>query len=119
MVVGSVETSFATWSRGLVEGCTIDMLLDTGSAVMILCAEVWNELKCVAGTSELQDVSQSVVTADGSSLDLLGQVTLSVEIGGLVRLHSIVVARNLTQECIQGADFLVAHGCAIDYTTKI
>ena len=29
-----------------------------GSAVTILCAEVWNELKCVAGTSELQDVSE-------------------------------------------------------------
>ena len=37
------------------------------AAVMILCAEVWNELKCVVDTSELQDVSQSVVTADGSS----------------------------------------------------
>ena len=66
MVVGSVETSFATWTRGLVEGRTINVLLDTGSAVTIHSAEVWNELKYVAGTSELQDVSQSVVTADGS-----------------------------------------------------
>ena len=88
------------------------------SAVTILCMEVWYELKCVVGTCELYNVSQSVVTADGSSLELLGQVTLSVEIGGLVRLHPILVARNLTQECILGADFLVAHGCAIDYSTK-
>ena len=35
-----------------------------------------------------------------------------------MRLHPILVARNLTQECILGADFLVAHGCAIDYSTK-
>lgn len=118
MVVGSIETSSATWTRGLVEGRKTNMLLDTGSAVTIICAEVWNELKCVANTCELQEVSQSVVTADGSSLELLGQVTLSVEIGGLVRLHPILVAKNLTQECILGADFLVAHGCVIDYSTK-
>ena len=119
-MVGSIETSSATWTRGLFEGRTTDMLLDTGSAVTILRAEVWNELKCVTGICELQNVSQSVVTADGSSLELLGQVTLliSVAIGGLVRLHPILVARNLTQECILGANFLVAHGCAIDYSTK-
>ena len=49
MVVGSIETSSATWTRGLVEGRTMDNLLDKGSAVTILSAEVWNELKCVAG----------------------------------------------------------------------
>ena len=43
---------------------------------------------------------------------------LSVEIGGLVGLHPILVAKSLTQECILGADFLVAHGCVLDYTTK-
>eukprot|EP00731_Ephydatia_muelleri_P003480 Em0001g3480a len=117
--VGSIETSSATWARGLVEGRKTDMLLDTGSAVTILRAEVWNELKGVdSGTRELQVVSKSVVTADGSSLEMLGQVTLSVEIGGLVGLHPILVAKSLTQECILGADFLVAHGCVLDYTTK-
>ena len=64
--VGSIETSSATWARGLVEGRKTDMLLDTGSAVTILRAEVWNELKGVdSGTRELQVVSKSVVTADG------------------------------------------------------
>ena len=55
----------------------MDMLLDTGSAVTILSTEVWYELKCVgSGTCELQDVSQGVVTADGSRLELPRQVTL-------------------------------------------
>ena len=41
----------------------------------ILRAEVWNELKGVdSGTCKLQVVSKSVVTADGSSLEMLGQV---------------------------------------------
>ena len=44
----------------------MDILLDTGSAVTILHAEVWNEFKCVdSGTRELQGVSKSVGTADG------------------------------------------------------
>ena len=70
----------STWARGLVEG---RVLLDTGSAVTILRAEVWNELK-LSDIRELQVVSKNVVTADSSSLEMLGQVTLSVEIGGLV-----------------------------------
>ena len=41
-----------------------------------------------------------------------------LNIGGLVGLHPILVAKSLTQECILGADFLVAHGCVLDYTTK-
>ena len=44
---------------------------------------------------------------------MLGQVTLSVKISGLVGPHPNLVAR----ACILGADFLVAHGCALDYTT--
>ena len=69
-----------------------------------------DELKCVdSGTCELQVVSKSVITADDSSLEMLEQVTLSVEIGGLVGLHPILVAKSLTQECLLGADFLVAH----------
>ena len=117
-MVGSIETSSATWTSGLVEGCKTDMLLDTGSVVTILRADIWNEFKCVTDPCELQNVSRSVVTADGSSLELFGQVTLSVEIGELVKLHPILVVKNLTQECILGADFFVAHGCVIDYSTK-
>ena len=58
----------STWARGLVEG---RVLLDTGSAVTILRAEVWNELK-LSDIRELQVVSKNVVTADSSSLEMLG-----------------------------------------------
>ena len=53
-------------------------------------------MSTVVHVSYMQVVSKSVVTADGSSLEMLGQVTLSVEIGGLVGLHPILVAKSLT-----------------------
>ena len=59
-----------------------------------------------------------MVTADGSALTLVGQANVLVSVGGLVRRHCVLVAQNLTQECILGADFLVANDCIIDYHSK-
>ena len=81
--------SSATWTHGLVVGHKMDMLLVTGLTVMIICEEVWKELKCIADPCELQDVMQNVVTADGSSLELLGQVTLSAGFNVRVAINDI------------------------------
>ena len=72
-----------------------------------------------AGDSKLHDASHGVVTADGSALTLVGQANVLVSVGGLVRRHCVLVAQSLTQECILGADFLVANDCSIDYHSKI
>ena len=40
-MVGSIETSSATWMTGQIEGRQTVMLLDTGSAVTVLSAHVW------------------------------------------------------------------------------
>ena len=71
-----------------------------------------------AGDSKLHDASHGVVTADGSALTLVGQANVLVSVGGSVRRHCVLVAQSLTQECILGADFLVANDCSIDYHSK-
>ena len=113
-MVGSIETSSATWMTGQIEGREMVMLLVTSSAVMLLSAHVWEAIKH-AGDSKLHDASHGVVTADGSAPTLVGQANDLVSVGGLVRWHCVLVAQSLTQECILGADFLVANDCIIDY----
>ena len=44
-----------------------------------------------------------IVAANGGELDLLGQVQFPV-----------FIARDLTQECLLGADFLKQHDCVIN-----
>ena len=85
-MVGSIETSSATWMTGQIEGRETVMLLDTGSAVTLLSAHVWEAIK-PAGDSKLHDASHGVVTADGSVLTLVGQANVLVSVGGLVRRH--------------------------------
>ncbi|KAL5517224.1 hypothetical protein EMCRGX_G002728 [Ephydatia muelleri] len=116
-MVGSIETSSATWMTGQIEGRQTVMLLDTGSAVTVLSAHVWETIRA-AGDSKLHDASHGVVTADGSALTLVGQANVLVSVGGSVRRHCVLVAQSLTQECILGADFLVSNDCSIDYHSK-
>ena len=54
-MVGSIETSSATRMTGQIEGReTVNMLLDTGSAVTLLSAHVWETIRA-AGDSKLHD----------------------------------------------------------------
>ena len=56
----------------------------------------------------------SVVAANGEKLELVGQVEVSITIGGVTRRHMVLVTKHLTQECILGVDFLTKHACVVD-----
>ena len=45
---------------------------------------------------------------------MLGQITLPIAIGDFNSTHLFTVVRNLTVECILGADYLIQHGAVID-----
>ena len=94
------------------------MLLDTGSAVTLFSAHVWETIRAAGDSKLLHDASHGVITADGSALTLVEQANVLVSVGGLVRRHCVLVAQNLTQKCIFGADFLVANDFIIDYHSK-
>ena len=47
-MVGSIETSSATWMTGQIEGRETIMLLDMGSAVTLLSAHVWETKEMLA-----------------------------------------------------------------------
>ena len=93
------------------------MLVDTGSAVTIIRADIWEKVsKCTVST--LAPTTQAVVAANGKGLQLDGQVVLNIHVGGLHVDQLFLVARDQTQECLLGADFLCANGCAIDFDAR-
>eukprot|EP00731_Ephydatia_muelleri_P013152 Em0007g462a len=94
-----------------------DAKVDTGSAVTIIRADIWEKVsKCTVST--LAPTTQAVVAANGKGLQLDGQVVLNIHVGGLHVDQLFLVARDLTQECLLGADFLCANGCAIDFDAR-
>ena len=96
------------------------MLVDTGSGVTLNGEKVWRELGSSPNESApLEEPTRAVVVANGETLDVLGQVELDVELGGLVKKHMVLVARQLTHDCLLGADFLCQHNCIIDLHNRV
>ena len=98
---------------GLIEGECVEMLIDTGSAVIIIREDVWRRSQ-ESHQLQLQLPIRSVVAANGEELDLLGQSEVTLGIGGLAVKHLVLVAKGLTQECLLGANFLMQHSCVVD-----
>ena len=76
-----IDTRLAPTICGVVEGCSILMLVDTGSAATIVRTDIWEKL--VPSTEhKLSPATQAVVAANGKALSLSGHVELEIRIGG-------------------------------------
>ena len=115
-----IDTRSAPCIRGLIEHCSVSMLVDTSSAVTIIRADIWEKVsKCTVNT--LAPATQAVVAANGKGLQLDGQVVLNIHVGGggvACGPASPCCKGYLTQECLLGADVLCANGCAIDFDAR-
>ena len=96
------------------------MLLDTGSAVTLIRQDVWEEVTNLDNTTSLEKFIALLYSCyNGDRLNTLGQVVLPIHIGGLVELFPVLVACQLTQECLIGADFLSHFRGHIDMGMKM
>ena len=94
--------------RGLVAGKNVHNLIDTGSVVTLVNEEILRDCSTVTRTTA---ANKLVITANGEPLELVGTAEIPIIIQKeVVRL----VAKNIMQECILGADFLQALKCVID-----
>ncbi|VDI67644.1 Hypothetical predicted protein, partial [Mytilus galloprovincialis] len=128
------STGLSIVCSGKIEGRLVDMLVDTGSVYTLISEALWETLRsnlctsdryrCAAGSStnvpstlELVREQHKVVSANGEPIDILGKTQLSICIGQEVGIQSVLVARDLAQECILGVDFMRAHKLIIDFDT--
>ena len=97
-----------------VEVCGIntEWLLDTGCNVTLLSEETYY---CIpkADRPQLRPHNSTLRVADGSPLTVLGDATFPLTVGGLTRMHTVIVAKFLVGE-ILGMDFMSAYDVCID-----
>ncbi|KAL5484542.1 hypothetical protein EMCRGX_G021061 [Ephydatia muelleri] len=101
-----IDTRLAPSICGVVEGCSILMLGNTGSALTtVVRTDIWEKL-VLSTEHKLSPATQAVVAAKGKGISLSGQVKLEIQIEGLKVKHLCLVAKDLTHEFHLGSDFL-------------
>ena len=90
-------------------------LVDTGSAVTLVHFRLWKQGRAAKRGESLQPhLGGPVVTANGEPLTILGQSSSRIQIAGTEFTHTVLVTADIGQDCLLGADFLVAHGFVIN-----
>ncbi len=111
----TVQSNVAAGTVVLVEGFIAArptrMLVDTGSAVTIVWEDTWKE---AMPTQVLEPATCPVIAANGERLEVCGQCNVPFQVGDCQVSYPALVAKNVTQECLLGADFLEHCNCVID-----
>ena len=96
--------------EGTLENSVTKFLLDSGTAVSVVRHDHLSLESC----SKIDPDVLPAVRADGNSLDALGQVTQPVSVGEFHTNHKFVVMKNLTVDCLLGADFLTGNKAVLN-----
>ena len=98
--------------NGSIGHSPVTFLLDSGAAVSVVrLGALGNQYR-----NQITDAGLTApIGANGSPLDVVGQITLSVSIGNFQTDHVFIVVNTLTVDCLLGADYLVAHEVIINY----
>ena len=88
----------------------------TGSAVTIVHHRLWEQGQSSQKVShKLQQLTGGPdVTANGEALSILCQTRCKISLAGTDFIHGVLVANDVSQDCLLGADFLSTHGFTID-----
>ena len=89
------------------------MLVDTVSAVTLVHKRVWEKVFPRYGPLEAQGTQ--VVSANGSPLKIVGMVDIEIAVAGICAIHPVLIAEDITHDCLLGVDFLRKHECTIRF----
>ena len=87
------------------------MLVDTGSAVTLIHSRVWKKLQ---PRYECLEKAPRVIAANGLPLKILGQVLVDVRVASVHASHHVLVAEDISHDCLLGVDFLSANNFTIE-----
>ena len=97
---------------GILGHSPVTFLLDSGATISVVRLDALTaDFRSQITTSRLT----TPVGANGSPLDMVGQVKIPVTIGRFSTEQVFTVVNTLTVDCLLGSDFLISHEVLIDY----
>ena len=96
---------------GLIGNSSVTILLDSGVSISVVRLDTLpSEFR-----SRITEAKSAPVGANGTPLDVVGQIKVPVMIGSYKSKQVFTVANTLTVDCLLGADYLISHEVIIDY----
>ena len=88
-----MANSATVYAPGRVEGHSMNLLLDTGSAVTL--THSWILDRICRGNLAIEKASNRVISANGQVLDVLGTCKCRIRRGGINAVDCVVVAADI------------------------
>ena len=101
----SKENAF--YIPGQVEQKSLEWLIDTGCTTTIVSSRLYNSMK-LDERPELTPCSRVLLSADDSSIGVLGQALMNIIVGDKLVQHKVLVT-DVADDGSLGTDFLKAH----------
>ena len=98
---------------GKAETLPIEWLVDTGCTITILNIRSFNALH-PDEQPQLSHYPGSLISVDGSSIEVQGQAMMNIQIGSKLFRHEVLIA-DITNQGIIGMDFLQQHKMVLDF----
>ena len=96
---------------------TIKSLVDTGSFYSLISSSVIERLGI--SYEPVQQNSLNLYAAQGSKLNILGNVILPFKVSGILFHNNFHIVDNLSESVIFGTEFLQSHACILDYSKQL
>ena len=108
--IANINLDVILFTEGLINESPVGFLLDFGAAVSVLKKDSLP----MQSHSDITETKTLAVTANGTLLNVVGQITLTVTMEQFTCDHTFVVINNLTVDCLLGTDFLRRHEAILD-----
>ena len=104
------------YSEGKAEDVTVKWLIDTGCTITILSKAKFDEIT-EGNRPTLNEYKKVLVTATDSPVQVFGQTTFNIKLGGQWVRHQVLVA-DVTNEGLIGLDFLMNNSVTLDFASR-
>ena len=111
VIVAAIRTDGSV-INGVLENKVVKLMIDSGSSISLV-------RRCLTSGHKLSRAPPGLqlVSAAGEPISILGQVTMSIQLGNVKADHPFIVVQSLITPVILGIDFMQKHGLVLDFTT--
>ena len=102
--------------KAQINGITLLLLIDTGSAITLIGGDLWR--KCKHDHEEPELWIKKLVSVDGSHIKVLGSCDMRI-LSDQTFVHIVLVVEHLTSEGILGVNFLQKNKCVVNLGKNI